>query len=53
MSMYPRFPILIENSLNSNSKNVETATEEIFGTISSLDTMQVHPHIVSEIRFYL
>ncbi|CAF1039716.1 unnamed protein product [Rotaria sp. Silwood1] len=27
--------------------NVETANEEIFGTASSLDTMPVHPHIIS------
>ncbi|CAF4724255.1 unnamed protein product [Rotaria magnacalcarata] len=27
--------------------NVETANEEVFGTVTSMDTMPVHPHIVS------
>ena len=36
----------------SSRKQVETATEEIFGTDTSLDATPVHPHIVSRIELF-
>ena len=38
---------LQKKTLFYSSVNVETANEEVFGTITSMDTMPVHPHIVS------
>ena len=40
-----------ENSMNYHRKTVEEATEEIFGSDSSLDNVPVHPHIVSQMKF--
>lgn len=46
MSNFPNNSIAFLHLFHSSRKQIETATEEIFGTDSSLDTTPVHPHIV-------
>jgi hypothetical protein len=45
-----RISLIKKTNLFYCRKNVETANEEVFGTASSMDTMTVHPHIVSASR---